>query len=142
MPHSILLNRRTRSTPSFLVMLSTAGHCLLFLLFFFQLEIAPSQRTGAPDYMVTLVSPSPAGPSVSSGSVFPKSTEKAVPTETQLPETQLIESIPKRAQETGPRVPPGMSDPKDCLLKKIGEVCPNADLGCIANYVAYCVRMY
>jgi len=143
MPPSNLLNRRAPSMPPFLFALSTAGHFILLLFFFVQLELPQMDRREAAGYTVALVNPAESSaPSRFSGPVFPPSAEKSRPTDSELTETTLVERIPQPITEASPRIPPGLSDPKDCLLKKVNDVCPEADLSCISNYVAYCVRMY
>ena len=143
MTPSLLLSRRPDSMPPFLFALSTAAHFLLLLFFFIGLELPQAERREAAGYTVSLINPSGLASSSSfSGPVFPPSAEKILPMDSQLTETTLVEQIPQQVKEEGPRVPPGLSDPKDCLLKKVNDVCPDADLSCISNYVAYCVRMY
>jgi hypothetical protein len=120
-----------------LFFISTGGHLLFLILFL--LEIHLSQAGPRSAYSVSLVSPAPEAGAESA--VFPKPDENDRATELELTGTMLVEREPEPLPESGPAIPPGLADPKDCLLKKVADICPGADLSCIAGYVAYCVRL-
>jgi len=39
------------------------------------------------------------------------------------------------------RMPPSMTGPEDCMLKVVGMVCPNGEVGCIAAYRDFCATL-
>ena len=123
----------------FLLFLSVGGHLLLLILFLFEIHLL-ERKIPAP-YLVTLVSPPAASsPLGFPGPVFSKSDPKR-PDEAELTETALVARVPEAVPDSTPKTPPGLTNLNDCLLKKVTDVCPNADLTCIGGYVAYCVRL-
>ncbi len=144
MPQTVLDKRANPPRP-LLLFVSTGGHLFLLLLFLFE----PRSDVGLPrepqenSYSVILISPQ--GDSFfpdAMGPVFPKSEEGSSFDVSQLTETALVDEVPEPVEHSEPQVPPGLDNPEDCLLKKVKDICPNADLPCIAGYMAYCVRLY
>lgn len=138
---STLLDKRDNRPPSLLFFVSTGGHLLLLVLFLFEIGLPQKPQESA--YSVFLISPQAASSFAdSTGSVFPKSEEEQMSHVSQLTDTALVERVSEPAENSEPIVPPGLNDPEDCLLKKVTDICPDADLSCIAGYMAYCVRLF
>jgi hypothetical protein len=136
---AFLLRNRTTQIRPLLLFFSVGGHFLLLILFLFEIHLL--ERKAPAPYSVTLVSPPAASSSLGyPGPVFSESGRKR-PEEPELTETALVERIPEPVPDSTPKTPPGLKNLNDCLLKKVNDVCPNADLSCIGGYVAYCVRL-